>query len=484
MVALKNYDRMNLKKSLKNPIFSIISKISDELNYPTFVVGGWVRDLLINRKQQQTDIDFVCIGSGITLAKKVANKLGKKANYKVFKNFGTAMVNYGGETYEFVGARKESYRANSRKPIVEDGTLQDDQNRRDFTINALAIQLNDSDFGKLIDPFSGQKDLENKIIRTPLDPDITYSDDPLRMMRAIRFATQLDYNIEKKSFQAIKQNAKRLNIVSTERITDDFNKIMLCKKPSIGINLLFETGLLHQFLPEVCNLQGVDIKNGHAHKDNFYHTLEVLDNISVNTEDLWLRWAALLHDIAKPSTKKYYKNQGWTFHGHEFFGSKIVPKIFKNLKLPLNEKMKYVKKLVLLHLRPIVLAKDIVTDSAVRRLLFDAGDDIDDLMMLCDADITSKNPNKVKKYLDNFQLVRRKLKEVEEKDHIRNWQPPINGEEIMGFFGINSGREIGIIKNAIKEAILDGKIKNNKKEAMDFMIKKGVEIKLTPKAKK
>jgi len=484
MVALKNYDRMNLKKSLKNPIFSIISKISDELNYPTFVVGGWVRDLLINRKQQQTDIDFVCIGSGITLAKKVANKLGKKANYKVFKNFGTAMVNYGGETYEFVGARKESYRANSRKPIVEDGTLQDDQNRRDFTINALAIQLNDSDFGKLIDPFSGQKDLENKIIRTPLDPDITYSDDPLRMMRAIRFATQLDYNIEKKSFQSIKQNAKRLNIVSTERITDDFNKIMLCKKPSIGINLLFETGLLHQFLPEVCNLQGVDIKNGHAHKDNFYHTLEVLDNISVNTEDLWLRWAALLHDIAKPSTKKYYKNQGWTFHGHEFFGSKIVPKIFKNLKLPLNEKMKYVKKLVLLHLRPIVLAKDIVTDSAVRRLLFDAGDDIDDLMMLCDADITSKNPNKVKKYLDNFQLVRRKLKEVEEKDHIRNWQPPINGEEIMDFFGINSGREIGIIKNAIKEAILDGKIKNNKKEAMDFMIKKGVEIKLTPKAKK
>ena len=484
MVALKSYDRMNLKKSLKNPIFSIISKISDELNYPTFVVGGWVRDLLINRKQQQTDIDFVCVGSGITLAKKVANKLGKKANYKVFKNFGTAMVNYGGETYEFVGARKESYRANSRKPIVEDGTLQDDQNRRDFTINALAIQLNDSDFGKLIDPFSGQKDLENKIIRTPLDPDITYSDDPLRMMRAIRFATQLDYNIEKKSFQSIKQNAKRLNIVSTERITDEFNKIMLCEKPSIGINLLFETGLLHQFFPEVCNLQGVDIKNGHAHKDNFYHTLEVLDNISVNTEDLWLRWAALLHDIAKPSTKKYYKNQGWTFHGHEFFGSKIVPKIFKNLKLPLNEKMKYVKKLVLLHLRPIVLAKDIVTDSAVRRLLFDAGDDIDDLMMLCDADITSKNPNKVKKYLDNFQLVRRKLKEVEEKDHIRNWQPPINGEEIMDFFGINSGREIGIIKNAIKEAILDGEIKNNKKEAMDFMIKKGVEIKLTPKAKK
>ena len=474
---------MNLKTSLKNPIFGIISEISDELNYPTFVVGGWVRDLLINRKQIKPDIDFVCVGSGITLAKKVGEKLGEKANYKVFKNFGTAMINFEGETYEFVGARKESYRANSRKPIVEDGTLQDDQNRRDFTINALAIQLNKSNFGKLIDPFSGQKDLEKKIIRTPLNPDITYSDDPLRMMRAIRFATQLDYIIEKKSYESIKQNAERLNIVSAERIMDEFNKIMLCKKPSIGINLLFETGLLHQFFPEACNLQGIDIKNGHAHKDNFYHTLKVLDNISKNTENLWLRWAALLHDIAKPQTKKYDRNQGWTFHGHEFFGSKMVPKIFKMLKLPLNEKMKYVKKLVLLHLRPIVLAKDIVTDSAVRRLLFDAGDDIDDLMMLCDADITSKNPNKVKKYLDNFQLVRRKLKEVEEKDHIRNWQPPINGEEIMDFFGIKASREIGIIKNAIKEAILDGEIKNDKKEALGFMIKKGAEINLSPKAK-
>ena len=475
---------MNLKSSLKSPIFRTVSEIADELNYPTFVVGGWVRDLLINRKQIKPDIDFVCVGSGITLAKKVGEKLGEKANYKVFKNFGTAMINFEGETYEFVGARKESYRANSRKPIVEDGTLQDDQNRRDFTINAIAIQLNKSDFGKLIDPFSGQKDLEKKIIRTPLSPEITYSDDPLRMMRAIRFATQLDYSIEKKSYESIKHNANRINIVSKERIMDEFNKIMLCRTPSIGINLLFETGLLQQFFPEVCNLQGVDIKNGHAHKDNFYHTLKVLDNISENTEDLWLRWAALLHDIAKPQTKKYYKNQGWTFHGHEFFGSKMVPKIFKMLKLPLNEKMKYVKKMVLLHLRPIVLAKDIVTDSAVRRLLFDAGDDIDDLMMLCDADITSKNPNKVKKYLDNFQLVRRKLKEVEEKDHIRNWQPPINGEEIMDFFGIKASREIGIIKNAIKEAILDGEIKNDKKEALKFMIKKGVEINLSPKAKK
>ena len=475
---------MNLKSSLKNPIFRTVSKIADELNYPTYVVGGWVRDLLLNRKQTETDIDFLCVGSGIKLAKNITERLGGKANYKIFKNFGTAMINFEGETYEFVGARKESYRSNSRKPIVENGTLQDDQNRRDFTINALAIQLNKSDLGKLIDPFSGTKDLENKIIRTPLSPDVTYSDDPLRMMRAIRFATQLGFEIEKKSLNSIKQNAERLNIVSIERITDEFNKIMLCSKPSIGINLLYITELLQQFFPEVSNLKGVDVKNGHAHKDNFYHTLEVLDNISENSEILWLRWAALLHDIAKPTTKKYYKNQGWTFHGHEFSGSKMVPNIFKNLKLPLNEKMKYVKKLVLLHLRPIVLAQDIVTDSAVRRLLFDAGDDIDDLMMLCDADITSKNPKKVAKYLNNFQLVRKKLKEVEEKDHIRNWQPPINGDEIMDFFGIKAGREIGIIKNAIKEAILEGEIRNDKQEAMNFMIKKGTEISLSPKSKK
>ena len=475
---------MNLKSSLKNPIFKTVSKIADELNYPTYVVGGWVRDLLLNRKQTETDIDFLCVGSGIKLAKNIAERLGGKANYKIFKNFGTAMINFEGETYEFVGARKESYRSNSRKPIVENGTLQDDQNRRDFTINALAIQLNKSYFGKLMDPFSGTKDLENKIIRTPLSADITYSDDPLRMMRAIRFATQLGFEIEKKSLNSIKKNAERLNIVSIERITDEFNKIMLCSKPSIGINLLYITELLQQFFPEVSNLKGVDVKNGHAHKDNFYHTLEVLDNISENSEILWLRWAALLHDIAKPKTKKYYKNQGWTFHGHEFSGSKMVPNIFKNLKLPLNEKMKYVKKLVLLHLRPIVLAQDIVTDSAVRRLLFDAGDDIDDLMMLCDADITSKNPKKVAKYLNNFQLVRKKLKEVEEKDHIRNWQPPINGDEIMDFFGIKAGREIGIIKNAIKEAILEGEIRNDKQEAMNFMIKKGAEISLSPKSKK
>ena len=336
---------MNLKSSLKSPIFKTISEIADELNYPTYVIGGWVRDSLINRKKTKTDIDFLCIGSGIKLAKNVAERLGSKANYKVFKNFETAMINFKEETYEFVGARKESYRANSRKPIVENGTLQDDQNRRDFTINALAIQLNKSDFGELIDPFSGKKDLENKIIRTPLSPDITYSDDPLRMMRAIRFATQLSFEIEKESIDSIKRNTERLNIVSTERIIDEFNKIMLCSKPSIGINLLHKTGLLQQFLPEVCNLEGVDVKNGHAHKDNFYHTLKVLDNISENSDNLWLRWAALLHDIAKPKTKKYYKKQGWTFHGHEFFGAKMVPNIFRNLKLPLNEKMRYVREI-------------------------------------------------------------------------------------------------------------------------------------------
>ena len=475
---------MNYSSRLENPIFLKIQTVADELNYPTFVVGGWVRDMLLNRKQKKPDIDFVCLGSGIKLAEKVAKQLGKNATFKVFKNFGTAMINLNGENYEFVGARKESYRENSRKPIVEDGSLEDDQNRRDFTINAISIQLNKAKYGLLIDPFNGKKDLENKIIRTPLNPNITYSDDPLRMMRAIRFANQLTFDIEEESFEAIKQNAERLKIISTERITDEFNKIMLCEKPSYGINWLFETSLLNQFFPQLCELQGVDIKNGRAHKDNFYHTLEVLDNIAKNTDDLWLRWAALLHDIAKPRTKKYFEKQGWTFHGHEFFGSKMVPKIFKDLKLPLNEKMKYVQKLVLLHLRPIVLAQDIVTDSAIRRLLFDAGDDIDDLMTLCDADITSKNPNKVKKYLKNFQLVRKKLKEVEEKDHIRNFQPPIDGIEIMQFFGISAGREIGIIKNAIKEAILDGEIKNDKEEARKFMIAKGAEINLSPKTKK
>ena len=470
---------MNFTSELKNPIFRTIQIVSDELEYPTYVVGGWVRDLLLDRKQEKTDIDFVCIGSGIKLAEKVAKKLGDAASFKVFKNFGTAMIHYNGEDYEFVGARKESYRNGSRKPNVENGTLEDDQNRRDFTINAMSIQLNKDNFGLLIDPFNGQKDLANGIIRTPLSPDITYSDDPLRMMRAVRFATQLNFTIEEKSYNSIKKNSERLAIISQERITEELNKIILSKTPSNGFILLFNTELLHQFFPLMTKLHGVEFIGKHGHKDNFYHTIEVLDNISKNTTNLWLRWAAILHDIAKPKTKKYEKGHGWTFHTHEFIGGKMVPKIFRNLKLPLNEKMKYVQKLVTLHLRPIILAKDIVTDSAIRRLLFDAGDDIDDLMMLCDADITSKNPTKVKKYLNNFQLVRKKLQEVEEKDSIRNFQPPIDGLEIMQLFNIQAGREIGVLKNAIKDAILDGEVKNNREEALKFIIKKGKEINLT-----
>ncbi|MDC0249627.1 CCA tRNA nucleotidyltransferase, partial [Flavobacteriales bacterium] len=424
--------------------------------------------------------DFVCVGSGITLAEKVAKKLGDEAIFKVFKNFGTAMIHYKGENYEFVGARKESYRKESRKPIVEDGTLEEDQNRRDFTINAMAIQLNTKDYGTLIDPFNGQRDLKNKIIRTPLNPDMTYSDDPLRMMRAVRFATQLNFTIQEESLESINRNSERLAIISQERITEELNKIILTDQPSDGFKLLFNTRLLHQFFPLMANLQGVEIIGKHGHKDNFYHTIEVLDNISQNTNDLWLRWAAILHDIAKPITKKYEEGYGWTFHAHEFIGGKMVPKIFRELKLPLNEKMRYVQKLVTLHLRPIVLAQDIVTDSAIRRLLFDAGDNIDDLMTLCNADITSKNQKKVKKYLNNFQLVRRKLKEIEEKDHIRNFQPPINGKEIMDLFNIEAGREIGILKASIKEAILDGIVKNNKKEALIYIINKAKELNLKP----
>ena len=472
---------MNYSSALKNPIFKIVQLASDELNYPTYVVGGFVRDFLLKRKKDKTDIDFVCVGNGMKLAELVTHKLGKKASFKVFKNFGTAMIYYKGEDYEFVGARKESYRSDSRKPIVENGTLEDDQNRRDFTINAIAIQLNTENYGTLIDPFNGQKDLKNKIIRTPLDADITYSDDPLRMMRAIRFAAQLNFTIEDKSLVSISRNAERLAIISQERITEELNKIILTNKPSDGFKLLFDTKLLHQFFPLMCKLHGVEFIGKHGHKDNFYHTLEVLDNISINTSNLWLRWAAILHDIAKPQTKKYEEGHGWTFHAHEFIGSKMVPKIFKKLKLPLNEKMKYVKKLVLLHLRPIVLAQEVVTDSAIRRLLFDAGDDIDDLMILCDADITSKNEKKVKKYLNNFQLVRRKLKEVEAKDHIRNFQPPIDGRAIMNLFKIDAGKEIGTLKNAIKEAILDGKVNNNKEDALAFIIKKAKELKIKPK---
>lgn len=466
---------MNFQKNLNNPIFKIVGEISDKLNISSYVVGGWVRDMLLDRKRKVTDIDFVCIGSGIELAKNVAKEL-KGAEFKFFKNFGTAMVNFNGENYEFVGARKESYRDDSRKPLVEDGSLDDDQNRRDFTINAMSIQLNKHQYGNFIDPFDGIKDLERKIIKTPLDPDITFSDDPLRMMRAVRFASELNFIISEKTLNAISRNAKRLSIISQERITDELNKIILSEVPSQGFKILFNTKLLHEFFIEFTYLQGVEIINNHAHKDNFYHTLEVLDNISLKTSDLWLRWAAILHDIAKPQTKKYEKTVGWTFHAHEFIGSKMTPKIFKKLKLPLNHKMQYVKKLVSLHLRPIVLAQEVVTDSAIRRLLFDAGNDIEDLMTLCDADITSKNPNKVKKYLSNFQLVRKKLLEVEEKDRVRNFQPPVDGNEIMEMFVVSSGKQIGLLKHAIKEAILDGIVKNEKTDAIEFLKIKAKEL--------
>lgn len=470
---------MNLNPLIRQNIFKIVSKAADELGYPSFIIGGYVRDIILERNQPK-DIDIVCLGSGITLAEKVAKLLDPIPQVQVFKNFGTAMLRFEDLELEFVGARKESYRKDSRKPIVEDGTLEDDQNRRDFTINAMAIQLNQKNFGKLIDPFSGIEDLKRKVLKTPLDPNITYSDDPLRMMRAIRFACQLQFKIEESSIVAIKENAKRISIVSQERITAELNKIILSKKPSIGFKLLFDTQLLHQFFPKMVELQGVEIIDKKSHKDNFYHTLEVLDNISMNTDNLWLRWAAILHDIAKPDTKRFDKKQGWTFHGHEFLGSKMVPTIFRKLKLPLNDKMKYVQKLVRLHLRPIVLSKAIVTDSAVRRLLSDAGNDIEDLMTLCDADITSKNIEKVKRYLENFKLVREKIKIVEEKDQIRNMTLPLNGEEIINFFGIKPGRQIGQIKKAIKEAILDGEIENNKEQAIQLIVKIGKEIGLKP----
>ncbi|MDO4782309.1 MAG: HD domain-containing protein [Capnocytophaga felis] len=468
---------MYYKEALSNPIFSLISKISGEISLESYVIGGFVRDYLLKKKLPK-DIDIVSIGSGISLAEKVAEKLPNNPKVSVFKNFGTAMIKADGLDIEFVGARKESYESNSRKPYVESGTLQDDQNRRDFTINAMALSLSEHNFGELIDPFDGLSDLKNKIIRTPLDPDITYSDDPLRMMRAIRFATQLGFEIEEKSLQAIAKNKDRLKIISNERIVDELNKILASPKPSTGLKLLYETKLLHYILPELVELQGVEEHEGQRHKDNFWHTLEVVDNIAQNTDDLWLRWSALLHDIGKAPTKRFDKKNGWTFHGHEFLGSKMVFHIFKRLRMPLNDKMKYVQKMVRMSSRPIVIAEDIVTDSAVRRLVFDAGDDFEDLMTLCEADITTKNPKKFKQYHDNFQLVRQKVVEVEEKDHIRNFQPPISGEEIMKTFNLKPSREIGMLKDAIKEAILDGKISNDYEAAKKFMFDKAKQMKL------
>ena len=464
---------MNYKSALENKVFKAVGKVADVKGEKAFVIGGFVRDLILGRPCK--DIDIVTEGSGIALAKAAAKELGIK-QVTVFKNFGTAMFNCGDFEVEFVGARKESYTRGSRKPIVEDGTIEDDQNRRDFTINAMALSLNKGNYGKLIDPFGGLRDLDLGIIKTPLDPDITYSDDPLRMMRAIRFATQLDFVIESESLKSISKNSDRLEIISIERIHTELNKIILADKPSIGFKLLLKTGLLEKFFPEMVALKGVEKKNGITHKDNFFHTLEVLENVCEKSDNLWLRWSAILHDIAKPLTKRFHPKHGWTFHGHEDKGARMVPKIFKRLKLPLDSKMKYVQKLVLLHLRPIALTKDIVTDSAIRRLLYEAGDDIDDLMILCRADITSKNEAKVAKYLKNYDIVVEKLKVVEENDSIRNFQPPVTGEMIMKEFGIPPSRPIGDIKKAIKEAILEGDIKNDKEEAFELMLKLGNEM--------
>jgi tRNA nucleotidyltransferase (CCA-adding enzyme) len=460
---------MNYKQALNNKIFEVISQASQELNVESYVIGGFVRDLLLERNFNK-DIDIVAVGSGIALALKVSQLLPKQPKVQVFKTYGTAMLRFEDTDIEFVGARKESYHFESRNPVVENGTLEDDQNRRDFTINALALSLNTDTFGALSDPFEGLQDMKNRILRTPLDPDITYSDDPLRMLRAIRFANQLEFGIEEKSFLSIEKNAARIKIISGERIVDELNKILSTDRPSEGFLLLYKTGLLDIILPELTALNQVEEIEGQTHKNNFYHTLEVVDNICPNTDDVWLRWAALLHDIGKAPTKRFNKKQGWTFHGHEFLGGKMVKKIFSRLHMPLNQKMKFVQKMVIMSSRPIVLSQETVTDSAVRRLVFDAGEDVENLMTLCEADITTKNPSKFKKYHNNFEIVRQKIVEVEERDHVRNFQPPVTGEQIMEIFNLKPSKEIGVLKEAIKEAILEGEIANDYQAAYEFML--------------